>query len=382
MRDPMNACGFEPQIAIPPGETIREMIEARGMNQAQLAARMGRPRRLVSQLISGKVSITPETACELEAVLGPSAEFWMNLEYGYQLARARAVQQAEFREEGSLPFPYGEMAKLGWVPNTRDATERVLNLRAFFNVASLQCVQAVEPVAWRKARGKYASPEAIAAWLRQGERLALAADVADYDREAFQAAIPELRRLTLKADLEAMRHRCAEVGVTLLFVPRLSRTRICGAARWLRGERPVIQLTNRGQYEDILWFTLFHECAHILRHPRRLFVDVDENTESSDADSAACASSGPDRARYEREANAFARETLLPQQDFDAFVDAGDYSPDAVRKFARRMGIPPAVVVGRLVNDERLGYRTQTYKRLLPLRRKRSIPSEAEPALT
>ena len=46
----------------PPGEFIREELEARNWSQLDLAEIMGRPPRVVNELIAAKRSITPDTA--------------------------------------------------------------------------------------------------------------------------------------------------------------------------------------------------------------------------------------------------------------------------------------------------------------------------------
>ncbi len=71
--------------AFPPGDFIREELEARGWTQRDLAKILGRPYQAVNSIVNGRKAITSRTARELEAALGPSAEFWMNLETTYQL---------------------------------------------------------------------------------------------------------------------------------------------------------------------------------------------------------------------------------------------------------------------------------------------------------
>ena len=57
-------------IATPPGTTIKEQLEDRGMTQKDFAARMGMSEKHISQLINGDVRLTPETAEKLEMVFG------------------------------------------------------------------------------------------------------------------------------------------------------------------------------------------------------------------------------------------------------------------------------------------------------------------------
>ncbi len=76
-------------LAIPPGELLEEELEARGLSQLDLARQAGRPAQAINEIIRGKKRITPETALDLERVLGTPASFWLNLESNYQLALAR-----------------------------------------------------------------------------------------------------------------------------------------------------------------------------------------------------------------------------------------------------------------------------------------------------
>jgi len=68
---------------------LEEELEARGWKQIDLAEILGRDTRLVSEIISGKRSITPKTAIGLADALGTSAQFWMNLETSFQLSKLR-----------------------------------------------------------------------------------------------------------------------------------------------------------------------------------------------------------------------------------------------------------------------------------------------------
>ena len=52
-------------LAIPPGELLEEELDARGMTQHDLAARMGRPVQAINEIIRGKKQITHDTALEL-----------------------------------------------------------------------------------------------------------------------------------------------------------------------------------------------------------------------------------------------------------------------------------------------------------------------------
>jgi addiction module HigA family antidote len=67
--------GVETDYAVIPGETLLEHLEAKGMSQAELAARTGRPLKTINEIIKGKAAITTDTALQLERVLGIPASF-------------------------------------------------------------------------------------------------------------------------------------------------------------------------------------------------------------------------------------------------------------------------------------------------------------------
>lgn len=76
-----------PAEAFPPGEYIKDEIEARGWTQRDLARVLGRSEPKVSELINGKRAVTVQTARELAAAFGTSAEVWLRLEAQWRLRR-------------------------------------------------------------------------------------------------------------------------------------------------------------------------------------------------------------------------------------------------------------------------------------------------------
>jgi addiction module HigA family antidote len=78
-----------PARVTPPGRILIREIEARGWTQKDLAEIMGRPPQAINEIIKGTKQITPETAIELSAAFGTSAQFWTNLESNYRLHLAQ-----------------------------------------------------------------------------------------------------------------------------------------------------------------------------------------------------------------------------------------------------------------------------------------------------
>jgi HTH-type transcriptional regulator / antitoxin HigA len=75
---------YNPDYVSPPGETLEEVLEERGIPQAELAERMGIPKKKINEIIKGKAAITEDTAIKLELILGIPAHFWNNRERHYR----------------------------------------------------------------------------------------------------------------------------------------------------------------------------------------------------------------------------------------------------------------------------------------------------------
>lgn len=108
---------YSPDIAIPPGVTLLEVLEELGMTQAELAERTARPTKTINEIIKGKAAITPETALQLETVLKVPARFWNNLEMNYRETLARIEEREVLQEqlEWLKGVPVNSMARFGWI---------------------------------------------------------------------------------------------------------------------------------------------------------------------------------------------------------------------------------------------------------------------------
>jgi HTH-type transcriptional regulator/antitoxin HigA len=126
-------------IAVPPGSSVREILEERQMTQKEFAIRMGLSEKHVSHLLNGKTELTQDVALRLESVLGVPAEYWNRLEAIYRERIERVVRENELDSDLEIArrFPYARMANLGWIEPTKDLKSRVLRLRSFCEVARL-----------------------------------------------------------------------------------------------------------------------------------------------------------------------------------------------------------------------------------------------------
>lgn len=86
---------YDPDVVSPPGETLAEVLESRGMTAADLATKMDSPEKTVDEIVAGRAAITPDVAKRLERVLGIPARFWDNRERDYRGHQARREARAE-----------------------------------------------------------------------------------------------------------------------------------------------------------------------------------------------------------------------------------------------------------------------------------------------
>jgi HTH-type transcriptional regulator / antitoxin HigA len=347
---------FTPDYVSPPGETLEDVLEDRGMSQAELAERTGLSRKTVNEIIKGKASITSETALHLERVLGVPAGFWNSREHQYReaLARQKETERLMQHVDWIARFPYREMADMDLVARVdgraSDAVaRRGRELLDYFGVASPEQWQQVwlEPNAsFRKALTFTSTPEPVSAWLRYGEKMAMEKlETEPYDEKKFRAVLVEMRNLTRETPdvfSERMVRICAEAGVAVVFTPQLPGARISGATQWLHSDLALIQLSLRYRTNDHFWFTFFHEAAHILLHGKRdVFLE----------------GSGDDSEQVkENEANRWAATFLIPESKMKAFLARGEWSREAILSFADELRIAPGIVVGQLQHRKVIPY--------------------------
>ncbi len=338
---------FEPRWVSPPGDSIQDRLEELGWSQAEFAKRTGYTSKHVNLLINGKAPLTQDTAFRLEKVIGGPVRFWLAREAGYRAGIARKDElsalagQADWLDE----LPLSHMVKFGWVEKFKDKAMQVSECLKFFGIASVE--------AWREhyestaALAAYkASPifekkaAAVAAWLRKGEIEASRLHCEPFDKSNFRAELEGLRTLSNEPDPEvfvpALTNACARAGVAVVFQPAPDGCPVTGATKWLSSGKALLMLSLRYGSNDQLWFAFFHEAAHILLHGKKmLFLEMNGELEGE----------------FEDEADAFARDFLIPPEDAEMLPFLAHRFED-VAGFADKIGIAPGIVVGRMQHDK------------------------------
>ena len=81
---------------IHPGEILREdVLDELGMSANAFAQALGVPTNRITAILSGRRSVTADTALRLARYLGGDPEFWLTLQQTYDLRRAENASGKE-----------------------------------------------------------------------------------------------------------------------------------------------------------------------------------------------------------------------------------------------------------------------------------------------
>lgn len=128
-------------------------------------------------------------------------------------------------------------------------------------------------------------------------------------------------------------------GIILVIEPAFKKTRLDGAAIFVKKENPIIGLTLRFNRLDSFWFTLMHELAHVALHSGSeevIFYDELENVP------------GVEISQIEKEADDLASEALVPSEKW--VISPARYSTNrlAASALATEVGVHIAIVAGKI----------------------------------
>lgn len=316
-----------------PDILIRARI-ARRMSQKDLGAFLGIAEQQVQRYEAERYrSASLERLSEVTAALDITVR---------ESAQLRAALPAA--DAALATYPVTEMFKRGYfddfVGNAAEArkTAEVL-VPAFFR----QAAYALQPMALHRRTFRSGSnPQmgALAAW---EARVCILAD-RQRPPSAFDPAtvtpdwLNGLVRLSPCEDgVRRARRYLFDAGIALILEPHLPGTLLDGAAMRSPSHIAIAALTLRHDRLDNFWFTLLHEVGHLVLHIREggyqaIFDDTD----------------APDASPVEDEADRFAQEALIPEEQWRLCVSRFTRTEKAVATDAARLGVHPAIIAGRI----------------------------------
>jgi len=352
---------YNPDSVTPPGETLRTTIEAMGIKETDLSSRLGMSLKAVSEIINGKKPITLETSGKLELVLNIPAVFWNNREMRYREYLLSLERKKTFHEYigWAQDFPIKKLKELGAIPDNPKGVDLVEALCKFFGIASPGqfSTMPIAQVCYRKQNSP--DEKALISWLRLGEIEGRNhQECSAYSRDLFKTNLQKIRELINSNDapkiFPAVKNMCAESGVVVALIPEMPRAKVCGSSRWLESDKALIQLSLR--FKDIgnLWFTFFHEAAHILGEHSKKQILIN----SGRGEDCSCESTKA----QEDAANRYASDILISPSSWRSFIGRSVFTASSINAFAESVKIPPGIVVGRLQHEGYLDWNTPLNK--------------------
>lgn len=350
----MSTNPFIPTVVFHPAETLREKLAEMGMSIKEFALRTDKPEKTIIAVLNEESSITPEMAVLFENVTQIPALFWINKQarYNEYVARKKQLETLSRSHEWAKQFPYADMANNHWVPSTRKLEEKTQHLLSFFGIASAAAweklyLQSELKVAAFTSLKHTHEAHAISAWLRQGELQAHATKVPAFNSKQLKGSIPSMRKLMVEQPTDfftRLQELCHEVGVILLFTPKLPKVPLSGSTRWMN-DTPLIQLTARYKQNDRFWFTFFHELGHILLHGKK-YISL-ENIDFAAVDK-----------QKEQEAHEFAVKLTFSKEQEEILLKEHPTSITAkdIVQYANLFNTHPAMIIGRLQHLELIPY--------------------------
>jgi len=339
----------------PVGKLLADELEARNWSQGDFAVILGRPTQFVSEIINGKKEITRESAAQIAAALGTSAELWLNLQDQFLLAeQAKDVgtqtrlSEVRVRALISKHAPVELLRKRGILTatNLNDLAKQVKDL---YELTSLEDEPAFL-VAARRANKNEDLSILQTTWFacvrRQARRQP---PVEPYSAKKLTSLARRLSQtLHTSEDFQGLPDRFREAGVRLVFVEAFPSAKIDGGSMYVDGY-PVIGLSGRGKRLDKVLFTLLHEIGHILRgHVDEHHYIVEEIVDTHD-----------EQGVQESEADDVASDLLFRSAFPQVPARIGGPWVDQV---ANQLGVARIVVIGHLQYKGRLDWRTTLAK--------------------
>lgn len=339
--------------AFSPGEYLKDFLTSRGWSQTDLADVLGRPPRLINEIIAGKRAITPETALGLAAAFGNEATFWMNLETEYQLRREQGRDREPVARRARIyaKLPLNHVLRRGWITPTSDLDLLERRVCEFLHIENIDQEPRFFAHSAKKSTPYDETTQLQTAWLFRSRAVAESmTDLPEYTAEKLADAIQQLRVLLRNAEnVRRVPRILHQAGIRFVVVEPLPGSGMDGASFWLdeRQSKPAIAMSIRFDRIDNFWFVLMHELGHLFH---RHGGSADHHLEKSVDEDAL-----PDE---ERQASQFASEQLVPRGELMHFIARTEpyFSAQSILTFAAALDLHPSLVVGQLQHRGKVGY--------------------------
>lgn len=328
-----------------PGVYLKDELEVLNMTASEFSLRTGISERTLSGLFNQNGSITFDIAYKLSNYFGNSISFWTNLQNSYDLYLRQEQEQNEIEEDWNLIKSNSLKNYLIYLKIIELNDEKKVVVQKTRNVLGVNNLIVLQKKdAFVNLKEQYVSHESneflknfwIALSLNKGRRQ----NVNEYNKMKLKSKLKEIRSLTLlepKDFVPRLINIFSECGISFVILPYLAKSNIYGITKWYNKDSALLAISNRGEKADMFWFTLFHEIAHVLMEHRREPLINEMNIEDV-------------------EANRLSEELLIKRSDWNKFILKGVFTKESIERFAKKIGILPCIVLGRLHKEKIIPY--------------------------
>ena len=329
-----------------PGLELEKRINECGMSRKELALRTGVTEKHISTVINGERGISTGFARKLGYVF-PKAQDWLRLQNEYDQEQLQIKDQQNITEdELAVLKPLHDITQYfieqQYMHNNCGDVTKVMQLRSLLNISNLTSIpQITYNAAYRVQLSKNirVNPYVLFAWQRLCEKKTENITVrCGLDKDRLRDSLPDIKSMMFgKIDegVQLLQECFASCGIAFQVVKNFRGAPVQGFIKESANNKIILCLTIRGKRADTFWFTLFHEIGHVLNGD--LGISFKGKNEE------------------EEEADLFARNILIPQDQYENFIRLHRYFDEAtICKFASSIKRDPGIVLGRLLKDEKV----------------------------
>lgn len=306
------------EIYCSPGELIKNELSERGISQKALAEYLSTTPSHMSEIISGRRSVTIEMARRLETFLGISADAILSIQNTYKLHyhKNEKISDTDIQDRKNIEA-FDQIVSVKSLikdlrPNVASPTEKLSLLCKHYGLTQPETLEQemanLRNRCFRKSAKNGMDTRMIATWVVKAQAQARKhLPSSPFDRSRLRELsmilfdIFHKNRDTMRLVTEAMNKH----GIGFSVVPREKYASVDGYS-FMVMRTPYIVVTARYNRIDNFAFTIMHELGHIaLGHTNE--SDAQINIEDRGLDSLS-------ESLQEAEADRYASEALIPQK--------------------------------------------------------------------
>lgn len=336
-----------------PGKILASMLKNINMSQKELAIRTGMTEKHISTVINGSRDISLGFSKKLEYVFNNVENgYFYNLQLKYDELKQKQEEENGITENEKnilkqLKEPIDYIIERGqnFINVTMTDVEKIIGLRKFLKVSNLELIPlASSQTAFRKNKNTTVNQYILSMWIQICEYYAGKIECKsslniDLLNEKLNV-IKNLMNVNINDARKTLQKILLDCGIIFDIVQNFKGAPVQGFIKNENNNKILMCITIRGKRADSFWFTVFHEIGHIINGDVEdvkvdTYNDIDEK---------------------EMRADEFASDLVMNKNEYQLFVNKGDYTLNSIKRFSKQQNIPHYMTIGRMQKDGILEY--------------------------